>query len=205
MCGVDVFLAILAIFFPPVSGKSPTSPSYSRLFPLASFPPLSDTMGYFSWDFTLILPLQSVWVKRGICTADSIINIALCCLGYVPGLLHAWYIILKYPDADCDELDREGYEPLNGPRRRQDEEGGRVTYYYVSHQPLGSHRPEERNYGVFTAPQSHPPNVPSPATRPAPPAQQPAAGSSSAPPEDTIPPPTYSEAVKEDHKAQTQS
>jgi hypothetical protein len=32
----------------------------------------------------------TVWIKRGICTADSLINIALCCLGYIPGLLHAW-------------------------------------------------------------------------------------------------------------------
>jgi hypothetical protein len=31
-----------------------------------------------------------VWVKRGICSADSFINIALCCLGYLPGLIHAW-------------------------------------------------------------------------------------------------------------------
>ena len=32
----------------------------------------------------------TVWVKRGICSCDSIINIALCMLGYLPGLIHAW-------------------------------------------------------------------------------------------------------------------
>ena len=42
-------------------------------------------------------------------------------LGVLPGMIHAWYIILKYP---------EGYEPLPGDA---DYEGGhRVTYYYVA-------------------------------------------------------------------------
>jgi uncharacterized membrane protein YqaE (UPF0057 family) len=61
-----------------------------------------------------------VWVKRGICSADSFINILLFILGYVrhrshphlqfdprltqppqiPGLLHAWYIIAQYPDPE---------------------------------------------------------------------------------------------------------
>jgi uncharacterized membrane protein YqaE (UPF0057 family) len=36
------------------------------------------------------LTVGAVWVKRGICSADSFINIALCCLGYLPGLIHAW-------------------------------------------------------------------------------------------------------------------
>jgi uncharacterized membrane protein YqaE (UPF0057 family) len=38
MCGSDICLGIIAIFFPPIA----------------------------------------VWVKRGLCSADSIINIALC-------------------------------------------------------------------------------------------------------------------------------
>lgn len=41
------------------------------------------------------LTSSAVWVKRGICSADSLINIALCCLGYLPGLFHAWVIILS--------------------------------------------------------------------------------------------------------------
>lgn len=28
---------------------------------------------------------------------DSLINILLCVLGYLPGLIHSWYIIAKYP------------------------------------------------------------------------------------------------------------
>ncbi|KAL2221951.1 stress response RCI peptide [Thermoascus aurantiacus ATCC 26904] len=148
MCGSDIFLAILAVFFPPIA----------------------------------------VWIKVGICTADSIINLALCCLGYVPGLLHSWYIILKYPEPPF-----EGYEPL---------EGGRVTYYYVSHQPPAGPHPAQRGYGAFEPSQPQPPHVPS-GTRPAPPPQQYDAGAGSSD-QPTRPPPTYAEAVKGDYKIQTQ-
>ncbi|KAL2006307.1 hypothetical protein VTN00DRAFT_9961 [Thermoascus crustaceus] len=158
MCGSDIFLAILAVFFPPIS----------------------------------------VWIKVGICTADSIINLALCCLGYVPGLLHSWYIILKYPEPEFEE-----YEPLDA------EGGGRVTYYYVSHQPPPPPPPhpghqQQRAYGAIDPDQ--PPHVPS-GTRPAyPPTQQPyegMGGSSDQHPADGRPPPTYAEAVRGDHKIQT--
>ncbi|KAL2865709.1 putative stress response RCI peptide, partial [Aspergillus lucknowensis] len=153
MCGSDIFLAILAVFFPPVS----------------------------------------VWVKVGVCTADSIINIALCCLGYVPGLLHAWYIILKYPEPDYDD---PSYEPV----RRGDVEGGHVTYYYVSHQPAPNQPP--RGYGTLPPQQaSHSlsqPRQPTPKSHP----EQGAGGSSSQGHDDSRPPPTYAEAVKGDHKLQ---
>ncbi|KAF7595660.1 hypothetical protein BBP40_005104 [Aspergillus hancockii] len=158
MCGSDIFLAILAIFFPPVS----------------------------------------VWIKVGICTADSIINIALCCLGYVPGLLHSWYIILKYPEPDYDD---PNYEPISGNAQRRDVENGHVTYYYVSHQQLQN--PSQRSYG--TVAQSAPAtNLPEQPGQPIPkPQNEPAAGSSSDQTQgDSRPPPTYAEAVKGDHKVQ---
>ncbi|KAK1543920.1 hypothetical protein CPAR01_04553 [Colletotrichum paranaense] len=69
----------------------------------------------------LLFPPLPVWVKRGICGADSIINILLCLLGYIPGLIHAWYIIAKFPEPD--------YEYESVPQ--QDREGGRVTYVFV--------------------------------------------------------------------------
>ncbi|KYK61333.1 hypothetical protein DCS_02475 [Drechmeria coniospora] len=68
----------------------------------------------------ILFPPLPVWVKCGICSADSVINILLCCLGFVPGLFHAWYIIAKYPEPPYE------YEVLNA-----DNEGGRVTYVYV--------------------------------------------------------------------------
>lgn len=46
---------------------------------------------------SVLFPPLPVWIRRGICSADSLINILLCVLGYFPGLIHSWYIIAKYP------------------------------------------------------------------------------------------------------------
>lgn len=156
MCGSDLFLAILAIFFPPVS----------------------------------------VWIKLGVCTADSIINIALCCLGYIPGLLHAWYIILKYPEPDYDD---PSYEPV--PNRRGDVENGHVTYYYVSHQSAPS--PSQRGYGTLASQQAPESRSQPSESAPKPQQEQSAAGSSSQGHDEARAPPTYAEAVKGDNKVQS--
>ncbi|PGH05569.1 hypothetical protein GX51_02908 [Blastomyces parvus] len=153
----------------------------------------------------VLFPPIAVWVKVGICSADSLINIALLILGYVPGLLHAWYIILKYPEDDSDYPD--GYQPIVGASgQRNDTESGRVTYYFVSHQPPQQQPPRgpHRSYGT-TAP------AVDPATRPQQPQQpsQPAvpagndAGEASSSDQHVRAPPTYAEAVKGDHKIQT--
>ncbi|KAI9713147.1 MAG: hypothetical protein M1820_001132 [Bogoriella megaspora] len=72
----------------------------------------------------VLFPPLAVWVKRGLCSADSLINLALCCLGYFPGLIHAWYIISLHPEPS------DSYE-----RVPQDPERGSVTYYYVQQSP----------------------------------------------------------------------
>ncbi|KAJ6098785.1 hypothetical protein N7467_000320 [Penicillium canescens] len=152
MCSSDFFLAVLAVFFPPIA----------------------------------------VWVKAGICTADSIINIALCLLGYLPGLIHAWYIIVKYPEQDPDEA---SYEPIpGGASQRRDLENGNVTYYYVSHQPL--QHPAPRSYGTVANGQqaSAQSNSANKSQGQHEGAEQ--GGSSQAPP-------TYAEAVKGDNKVQS--
>ncbi|KAK6205150.1 uncharacterized protein RJT21DRAFT_13333 [Scheffersomyces amazonensis] len=46
---------------------------------------------------SILFPPLPVWIRRGICSADSFINILLSILGYLPGLIHSWYIIAKYP------------------------------------------------------------------------------------------------------------
>lgn len=46
---------------------------------------------------SVLFPPLPVWIRRGICSVDSLINILLCILGYFPGLIHSWYIIAKYP------------------------------------------------------------------------------------------------------------
>ncbi|KFA45948.1 hypothetical protein S40293_07299 [Stachybotrys chartarum IBT 40293] len=43
----------------------------------------------------VILPPVGVFLERG-CGADFFINILLTILGYLPGIIHALYIILKY-------------------------------------------------------------------------------------------------------------
>ncbi|KAK9462419.1 uncharacterized protein V1516DRAFT_153409 [Lipomyces oligophaga] len=65
----------------------------------------------------IVFPPFPVWVKRGICSADSLINIALCMLGFFPGLLHSWYIISRYPEEpflDPADLEAQGIRPT-GP------------------------------------------------------------------------------------------
>lgn len=46
----------------------------------------------------LIFPPLPVAIKRGICSADFLINLLLSLLGFLPGLVHAFYIVLKYPE-----------------------------------------------------------------------------------------------------------
>lgn len=171
----------------------------------------------------------TVWVKRGLCSADSLLNILLCVLGYVcppprpflpsppspthnntqiPGLLHAWYVIARYPE---DEGYYEGLPEHN--------ESGRVTYVFVQHpggqgqgqgqgrghqqQPQRQPKPQHQggmNYGTTTT------TTTTNATSSAPAHQHDqenggeggSNGASSA-----NPPPTYAEAVKGDNKIQT--
>ncbi|KIW21330.1 hypothetical protein PV08_01910 [Exophiala spinifera] len=158
----------------------------------------------------VLFPPIAVWIKSGICSCDSLINILLCMLGYIPGLIHAWYIIARNPERDYD------YEPL-------DAEGGRVTYYYIRHEPwrrdYGTQ--EQRGHGR-QAPPPPPPPPPKPQNRPAPappaPAQSASAngeGSSRPAPQVEGPsvgaggdgpeaPPSYSEVVRGDNKIQSQ-
>lgn len=45
----------------------------------------------------VVFPPLPVMLKRGLCSCDLLINICLCLLGWVPGMIHAWYIILSQP------------------------------------------------------------------------------------------------------------
>ncbi|WZH42890.1 SNA2-like integral membrane protein [Fusarium acuminatum] len=83
---------------------------------------------FFLAFLAILFPPLPVWVKCGICSADSLINLLLCCLAFIPGLLHSWYIIAKYPEPPYE------YEALP-----QDREGNRVTYVYVQCPP-GPHQ-----------------------------------------------------------------
>ncbi|KAM3541633.1 hypothetical protein ARSEF1564_005434 [Beauveria bassiana] len=94
----------------------------------------------------ILFPPLPVWVKRGICSADSLINILLCLLGFIPGMLHAWYIIAKFPEPPYE------YEVLNQGGEGGEGGCGRVHYVYVQ-PPGGQHQPQQQrphggmNYG----------------------------------------------------------
>ncbi|EMC91817.1 hypothetical protein BAUCODRAFT_116849 [Baudoinia panamericana UAMH 10762] len=136
----------------------------------------------------ILFPPLAVWVKKGLCSADSLINLALCCLGFLPGLLHAWYIIAVTPDPTYSDLPQQDPERGYGGGG-----GGNVTYYYV--QQDGGH---PRSYGtVGPAPSTQFPHQQQGGFVQPPPPQQQVGGSRS---EET--PPTYQQAVQGDNKVQ---
>ncbi|KAI0478753.1 hypothetical protein GGR56DRAFT_340016 [Xylariaceae sp. FL0804] len=153
----------------------------------------------------ILFPPLPVWVKVGLCSADSIINILLCLLGYIPGLLHSWYIIAAFPDADAYEsLPQQDSESgriiVSGGGGGGGPDGQRVAYILVhpptddpsSQQQQQQQPPQPKRAGAVNDYGS---------------TGRPIAGSSSAapPPQDDAPaPPSYHEAVRGDHKIQTQ-
>ncbi|KAJ2158862.1 hypothetical protein GGF46_003445 [Coemansia sp. RSA 552] len=52
---------------------------------------------------SIVFPPFGALLRRG-CGADFLINCGLTALGYLPGLIHAWYLICKYPDQDYEML-----------------------------------------------------------------------------------------------------
>ncbi|EXJ55165.1 hypothetical protein A1O7_08090 [Cladophialophora yegresii CBS 114405] len=153
----------------------------------------------------ILFPPIAVWIKSGLCSLDSLINILLCMLGYLPGLLHAWYIIARHPERDYD------YEVLPDAERQgggqHGQHGGRVTYYYIRHEP-------RRDYGTqgqrHNRPAPPPPSAQG-SNRPAPPPpsgngsqQAPQGPSVGAGSDEPGAPPSYSEVVRGDNKIQTQ-
>ncbi|KJZ77785.1 hypothetical protein HIM_02962 [Hirsutella minnesotensis 3608] len=135
----------------------------------------------------ILFPPLPVWIKCGICSADSVINILLCVLGFIPGLIHAWYIIAKYPEPSCD------YDALP-----QDQEAGRVTYVYVQSPARCGGAPQPPPHGAMNyGTQGN--------AQPSSQQQQgvaPAAASSSNNQQRAVPP-SYAEVVAGDHKIQT--
>lgn len=109
------------------------------------------------------------------------INILLCCLGFLPGLFHAWYIIAKFPEPPYE------YESLP-------QEGGRVTYVYVQSRRgqdcRGPARQGGMSYGTQSGNQSQP-------------RQQGGSSAAAASDEQGGVPPSYADVVAGDHKVQT--
>ncbi|ROT42184.1 hypothetical protein SODALDRAFT_318924 [Sodiomyces alkalinus F11] len=150
----------------------------------------------------ILFPPLPVWVKRGICSVDSVINILLLMLGYIPGLIHAWYIIAKFPEPPYE------YDVVPG----QDSERGRVTYIFVHTPPPQSQPqykpqgPDNVNYGTTSHPgQSSNSRGPQAQTQAQPPHdpqghEDAGEGGSNGPA-----PPSYAQVVAGDHKVQDQA
>lgn len=107
---------------------------------------------------------------------------------------------MKYPDQDYEDV---AYEPIpGGSSQRRDLENGRVTYYYVSHQPL-QHPSQRQSYGTVNQ-QGQQENSSSNAPKPSNQSQQGAGASNGEGRSEARPPPTYAEAVRGDNKIQSQ-
>ncbi|KAF2248856.1 UPF0057-domain-containing protein, partial [Trematosphaeria pertusa] len=155
---------------------------------------------------SFLFPPIGVWVKRGICSADSLINLCLCCLGYLPGLIHAWYIILQYPEV---------YE-YEGLQDREHGGDGSVTYYYVAHGPVPPRQGGQTVYGTVGSQPSagqfpghetgvanafpQPPKDVQPQQGVA--GQEINGGAEGSAGQPSGPPPTYADVIKGDHKVQ---
>lgn len=146
----------------------------------------------------LLFPPLAVWVKRGLCSADSVINLLLCVLGYFPGLFHAWYIIMKFPEPELPySIVPEDAEAIV--------RNGNVAYIIVQ-QPAKSPKAQSNvNYGATNSAASGSRVSPAPAiasssSAPAPPQAHNDAGEGGS---SGGPPPSYAQAVA-DHKIQTQ-
>ncbi|KAF1985084.1 hypothetical protein K402DRAFT_395136 [Aulographum hederae CBS 113979] len=164
---------------------------------------------------SILFPPIGVWVKRGICHPDSLINIALCCLGYLPGLLHSWYIISAYPEET--EYERIPQHSPENPRSRN-----RVAYDYVQpprQQQQGGAAAKQSNgggarYGTISANASAAPggqfhgqaqgaqNSFVPGQGPPPAVMD--AGDGGEGSSNGAPPPSYDDAIKGDNKIQSQ-
>ncbi|KAH9874512.1 hypothetical protein IAQ61_003701 [Plenodomus lingam] len=151
---------------------------------------------------SVLFPPVGVWVKKGLCSADSLINLGLCCLGFLPGLLHAWYVILQNPDP------YDAYQAVAADSERADT---RTTYYVITHEQPVAGAQGQPNYGTLVGGGSQPSNGQFPGQQQggvvnqnqqrkgAGGAREGAEGSSSAPVE---PPPTYADVIKGDNKVQ---
>ncbi|KAJ7053291.1 hypothetical protein C8F01DRAFT_552053 [Mycena amicta] len=58
---------------------------------------VSSNWNVFLYLLAIVLPPVAVFLKRGL-LADFWINICLTVLGWIPGVLHAWWIVSKHED-----------------------------------------------------------------------------------------------------------
>ncbi|KAF8268340.1 hypothetical protein EI94DRAFT_1188438 [Lactarius quietus] len=78
----------------PPQSTQPTQPTQpiQPTQPTQTTTPVSNGVLYF---IAVFVPPVPVFMKRR-CHADFWINVALCILGWIPGVIHAWWIIYTY-------------------------------------------------------------------------------------------------------------
>lgn len=85
---------------------------------------------------SVLFPPLPVWIRRGLCSCDSLINIALCILGYFPGLIHSWYIIAKYPPYSSRRDRRVYYVHATDLESQRNGESGTTCVHNHYHSPI---------------------------------------------------------------------
>jgi uncharacterized membrane protein YqaE (UPF0057 family) len=71
--------------------------------------------------FAVVLPPVAVVIRRG-CGADLVINILLCLLGHIPGIIHAVWLVLRDRErrrAGVVRGNASGYGNAPAPQPRQ--------------------------------------------------------------------------------------
>ena len=75
-----------------IKERPSSTPPYRSLHPCDYFTMVS-CKHILSILVAILLPPLAVCIERGCCTLDLLINILLTLLGYIPGIIHALYII----------------------------------------------------------------------------------------------------------------
>jgi len=57
--------------------------------------PASSTSDVLLYFLAIFIPPIAVFLKTG-CGADFLINIGLTILGWIPGVIHAWWVVSKH-------------------------------------------------------------------------------------------------------------
>lgn len=128
------------------------SPVIERL-QAGNFKPTSDLLLAI---LAIFLPPLPVFVKRGL-GLDLLINVVLLMLGGFPGIIHAWYIIVKYEDDGIPIVSQQIHSQLqNGFNYQQiddntdnfDQGGNLENGNGAHHQQQGVYHPEPASHAA---------------------------------------------------------
>ncbi|EMG49937.1 PMP3 Plasma membrane proteolipid 3 [Candida maltosa Xu316] len=110
---------------------------------------------------SVLFPPLPVWIRRGCCSADSFINVALFFLGYFPGLIHSWYIIARYPPYSHQHKDTiyyvyrsdlENQTPRRKQHRDREDQHHHHHHHHCHNEPnsglINNQHHDDTNYGA---------------------------------------------------------